>query len=99
MTTYTDTDIKIAIQTLYDSRKSRRTHPEGSFDKAMRWEPTEAEDQDGDGTCVRTPSRAWPYSYMVRCRTKAHCKALILAAVACKKVPIDALWALKSQQS
>ena len=81
--------IKDLINTLYRARKARTTHPDGRFDRAGRWYPSEIEDCDGDGTSVRTPSRAWPYSYMLRCRTKDHCKALVQAALAGREVPTD----------
>lgn len=60
---------------MYVSRKERLSHPDGTFDKGGRFYPSEHE------TCaccaqVRSPSRAWPYSYMVHCRTLKHCTEL-----------------------
>lgn len=51
----------------YRDLRDRRTNPVGSFDKAGRWWPTVA-----CACAVRTPSRAWPYSYLVHCRTADH---------------------------
>ena len=81
--------IKTLAARLYDDRKNRRTHPEGTFDSVRRFYPSAREDQDGSGTCVRGPSRAWPYAYMLRCRTKAHCTTLIAAALGGASVPSD----------
>ena len=56
---------------VYWDRRDRREHPEGQFDNAMRWYPSNEEQQ----TCcraIRTPSRAYPYSLMVHCRTAQH---------------------------
>jgi hypothetical protein len=50
-------------------------HPEGQFDGAGRWYPDASENLDT--SCHRTPSRAWPYSYLQACRTAAHCAQLI----------------------
>lgn len=59
----------------YDARQNRVEHPDGEFDKAGRWYPSDDERQD---CCsyVRGPSRAWPYSYMKHCRSAAHVAAL-----------------------
>ena len=53
----------------YLNRKARASHPEGSFDNASRWYPDE---YYPCCTQVRSPSRAWPYSLMVHCRTAEH---------------------------
>jgi len=55
----------------YVARRDRIIHPDGSFDKAGRWYPTDEETQE---CCegIRSPSRAYPYSYMVHCRTIQH---------------------------
>lgn len=55
----------------YISRRDRVTNPDGKFDKQGRFYPSEAE------TCsccraVRSPSKRFPYSYMVHCRTITH---------------------------
>ena len=55
----------------YLERQSRYAHPAGKFDGAQRWEPDEGERRKCcDG--IRTPSRTWPYSLMLHCRTMAH---------------------------
>ena len=55
----------------YVALRDRAVHPEGSFDKAGRWYPSETEQQ---GCCrmIRTPSRAWPYTLLKHCRTAEH---------------------------
>lgn len=55
----------------YIKRQSRKSHPIGKFDNGNRWYPSE---QEKCPCCanVRTPSRAWPYSYMTHCRTAEH---------------------------
>ena len=52
----------------YLGRRDRTRHPEGRIDKASRWFPSDSEYQ---GCCqgIRTPSRSWPWSLMVHCRT------------------------------
>ena len=55
----------------YLRRKSRAEHPEGSFDKQGRWWPSAQEHQD---CCahIRSPTRSYPYSLMLHCRTAEH---------------------------
>ena len=84
--------VNALVRQLYALRRSRTTNPEGNFDKAGRWYPSEREDQSGDGTRGRSPSRAYPYSYMLRCRTRQHCKVLVQAALRGDAVSPDALW-------
>ena len=59
----------------YRARQSRQSHPKGTFDKGSRWYPSSEEKCD---CCegVRSPSRAWPWSYMVHCRTMTHVASL-----------------------
>ena len=84
------------IAAIYAARRDRLVNPEGSFDSAGRWYPSAAEDCGGDGRCVRTPSRAWPYSYMLRCRTRQHVSALVAAALAGESVPCDVAEAVRA---
>lgn len=72
MNTFSKSD----IQTVYTARKERLTHPNGKFDNAGRWYPSEAEDADGFTNHLRSPSRAWPYSYMTGARTRKHIAGL-----------------------
>lgn len=55
----------------YQLRQLRTRHPEGTFDKAQRWYPSEAEHQS---CCeaIRGPSRAWPNSLNKHCRSIEH---------------------------
>jgi len=55
----------------YLSRKIRKSHPDGTFDKANRWYPSDLEVCECCST-VRAPSRAYPYSIMTHCRSIAH---------------------------
>ena len=73
---FTEQEVDYAARTVYAAqeyldRKARVSHPEGKCDRGGRWYPSEKEMQ----VCcnhVRTPSRAWPWSYMTHCRTLAH---------------------------
>lgn len=71
-----DCEIKLkkAVQ-LYSDRQSRRSHPDGKFDKAGRWYPDLNERQE---CCrlIRQPTRAYPYSLMLHCRTALHVSKL-----------------------
>lgn len=62
--------VEEAVQCYLD-RKDRLEHPEGKFDRASRWYPSDQEEQD---CCkdIRRPSRNYPYSLMLNCRTKKH---------------------------
>jgi hypothetical protein len=60
---------------IYLDRKYRAENPDGNFDNANRWYPSEAEKQPCCNS-VRGPSRAHPFSYMVHCRTAKHVSAL-----------------------
>lgn len=55
----------------YIARRDRQTNPDGKFDSKGRWYPSDAERCDCCNS-VRSPSRAYPYSYMVHCRTITH---------------------------
>jgi hypothetical protein len=70
--------IKAAVDALsrYERRQLRDEHPEGAFDRAERWYPTAREDGGHISGCIRPPSRARPYSYMLACRSLSHCEDL-----------------------
>lgn len=57
------------VKTVYYLMKNRLVHPEGTFDKAGRWYPDNMYECCSD---IRGPSRSYPYSYMLHCRTKKH---------------------------
>jgi len=59
----------------YLARQRRDRHPKGKFDSAGRWYPSNSEVRD---CCerIRSPSRRWPYSLMLHCRTAKHVAAL-----------------------
>ena len=79
--------IKAAASPIYEDRRDRRTNPDGSFDSAGRWYPSREEDADDFTRGIRSPSRAWPYSYMVAARTRKHVVALVEAGVLGYAVP------------
>lgn len=55
---------------LFIARRERALNPSGTFDKGGRWWP---EGDEHRSCCnVRAPSRAYPYSLMVHCRTAEH---------------------------
>ena len=59
----------------YEARQAREENPDGKFDNGGRWYPSAAERK---GCCygLREPSRNWPYSLMVHCRTLRHVSRL-----------------------
>ena len=60
-------------------RESRTRHPDGKFDKAGRWYPSDIETQ----TCcagIRSPSRSWQYALMLHCRCVCHIAKLFNVA-------------------
>lgn len=63
-------DQKKAINIVHEMLKDRVIHPSGRFSSGNtsgRWYA----DND-DLICVRSPSRAWPFSEMTACRTKKY---------------------------
>ena len=70
MNLYRKEKIEQTVQT-YLNRKHRSEHPEGKFDKQMRWYPSEREKCE---CCewIRQPSNAYPYSLLLHCRTMKH---------------------------
>jgi hypothetical protein len=55
----------------YGDRLERNTHPDGRPDKGGRWYPSDAEYQ---ACCrgLRGPSRSYPWSLMIHCRSLKH---------------------------
>ena len=55
----------------FKALQSREINPTGTFDNAGRWYPADSEKAE---CCegLRSPSRAYPYSLMVHCRTLKH---------------------------
>lgn len=70
----TQEELNAALRALsqFKRRQDRLEHPDGSFDNAGRWYPTDDEDC-GITARVRSPSRSWPNSYMLACRSLDHC--------------------------
>lgn len=83
--------VKESAVKLYESRSTRSSHPEGTFDRQGRWYPSERENVHRDVTAgIRSPSANFPYSYMLRARTKQHCTCLAHAALYGHDLPPDA---------
>lgn len=53
-----------SIKVVFLELQLRRRHPSGSYDNAGRWYADNSSLID-----VRRPTRAWPYSQMVACRS------------------------------
>ena len=53
----------------YLALKARVRNPEGSFDKAGRFYPSQKYECC---SAVRPPTRNWPYSLVLHCRTAEH---------------------------
>lgn len=60
---------KEIIEEVYQMLKNREVNPDGDFDSQGRFYATNADLID-----VRAPSKAWPYSQLVACRTKKYVK-------------------------
>jgi len=86
------------VDAIYGPRQVREVNPEGDFDNAGRWSPSARENAGGSGTSTRSPSRAWPYSYMLRCRTRQHAAVLLERALAGRDVPPDVAAVLASAE-
>jgi hypothetical protein len=85
----TPQQVQTAADVVFTNRRVRTSNPEGSFGSKLRWYPSAREDADGDGCKGRAPSRAWPCSYLRRCRTRQHCAVLVKRALEGKDVPQD----------
>jgi len=57
------------VEEIYQALKNREINPSGTFDKGGRFYA-----ENSDCINVREPSRRWPYSEMVACRTKKYVK-------------------------
>jgi hypothetical protein len=68
--------LELAIALLFAARKFRIVNPEGEFDSGGRWHPSDSENADFFTAGIRSPSRTWPFSYMLAARTRKHIKAL-----------------------
>jgi hypothetical protein len=77
------------VRVVYEARREHITRPEGKCDNTGRWYPSERENAGGSGSCVRSPSRAWPVSYLRRCRTREHVRELVMRALNGCDVPPD----------
>ena len=59
----------------YFNRKARISHPDGEFDRGGRWYADETEEQDCCKS-IRNPSRSYPYSMNLHCRSLEHVACL-----------------------
>jgi hypothetical protein len=57
---------------VYVARQHRAVHPLGEFDSAGRWYPYARWEHRSCCEGIRCPSRRWPYSLMLHCRTAKH---------------------------
>ena len=58
--------LKVAdINNIYEKLKNREINPRGHFDSGGRWYAK----NDDLVACIREPSRNWPYSKMIACRS------------------------------
>ena len=62
---------ELQAASLYLIRRDRLGHPDGYFDEKGRWY-AHGQDAAVMAPC-RSPSRNWPYSEMLSCRTLKHC--------------------------
>jgi uncharacterized protein (TIGR02996 family) len=63
----------------YEARRDRTVNPEGDFDKQGRWYYDASENCGDSFRGIRGPTRNWPYSYMLRARTRQHARCLAAA--------------------
>jgi hypothetical protein len=78
-----DGTIDEAVKTFLD-RKYRKAHPKGNFDSVSRWTPN----YDERCECcknIRRPTRSYPFSLLVHCRTAEHVANLFGVDVALVK--------------
>lgn len=61
----------VMVEAVYLLLKDRDINPKGKFDKAGRWYA-----ENSDLISVREPSRAYPFSQMVACRTRKYVQAV-----------------------
>lgn len=62
-------DNVLAAAIRYTELKERHRHPQGRFDNAGRWYPKE---QFSCCCGLRSPTKSYPYSLMIHCRTLKH---------------------------
>lgn len=60
--------------TEFQARRTRQANPNGSFDRHGRWYP---KDSEKCPICseIRNPSKRWPYTLLLHCRTATHVAA------------------------
>jgi hypothetical protein len=63
------------VDIVYKARQLRLQHPDGRFDDGGRWYPSSRE---FCSCCkdIRRPSRAYPMSLNIHCRTRKHIESL-----------------------
>jgi hypothetical protein len=76
MKTKRKTKRQIEIELCYIARKHRIAHPRGKSDGGGRWYPDQK--AEGGTPAVRSPSRAFPWSYWTACRAQKWCEQLPL---------------------
>ncbi len=82
-------EVKAGAASVYDDRQARLTHPDGGFDGAGRWYPSDSEECGDIKGVIRSPSRAWPNTYNRACRSRKHCVTLVEYGVLGCRSPRD----------
>lgn len=70
---YSHPDPKVRAAARYVRRRDRIEHPAGYWDKGGRWFPIDETEAKLLVGRFRSPSREWPYSYLLPARTLRHC--------------------------
>lgn len=68
---FTPQELAAAAELLRRRQSAGWSREAGTWDAAGRWYPS-PEEQRPCCTCVRAPSRRWPYSLLNHCRTVRH---------------------------
>jgi uncharacterized protein YjbI with pentapeptide repeats len=79
------------LDQIWHGRLLNQTHPDGEFNASGEWRPSARENQAGSATATRNPGRSKEsrLNFYTRCRSKIHCRNLILAAFDGREVPPD----------
>jgi hypothetical protein len=88
--------IEAAIE--FNARQERQSHPEGRFDNGDRWYPS-VDERCECCESIRSPSRGYPYSLMLHCRTAEHLANLFQVDVLLLRRAAKALKAGASPQN
>lgn len=73
------TALEAAVELVYVARRARVLSPEGATQSGNRWYPTKAENADNYTCAIRSPTYAWPWSYLKAACSRRHIKDLSIA--------------------